>query len=132
MTSTGVVAGAPETKTVKIDTNLEDKEYYFVDYDASDKDVVNLTEDALTQMFILIEGQDGSSTTKTGTIAIGGETKLKLGGTVAAGDKLTATTGGAGIKTITDHDLYGAIALEAGVSGDIINVAVRQGEISQA
>lgn len=47
---------------------------------------------------------------------------LEIGGTVAIGDKLTATTGGKGITTTTDKHHVGAIAQQAGVSGDIIKV----------
>ena len=58
------------------------------------------------------------------------ECLLELGGTVVPGDKLTATTGGKGIKTVTDHNEYGAIALFGGVSGEFVPVEVRTGQIS--
>lgn len=55
---------------------------------------------------------------------------LDIGGTVAAGDYLTATTGGKGITTTTDKKKVGAIALESGANGDRIRVRVYMGERS--
>ena len=52
---------------------------------------------------------------------------LKLGGTVSAGDRLTADASGQGVKvatTATAHTYVGAIALSNGVSGDLIDVMV--------
>jgi len=57
---------------------------------------------------------------------------LELGGTVARGDRLTAATGGKGIKTVTDRDEYGAIAMASGVSGELIPVQVVGGQVSAA
>jgi hypothetical protein len=48
--------------------------------------------------------------------------KLQLGGTVTIGAKLTATTAGKGVASTTDKDHVGAIAMQAGVDGDIIDV----------
>lgn len=47
---------------------------------------------------------------------------LELVGTVTIGASLTCSTAGKGIATTTDKDHIGAIALQAGVSGDIIKV----------
>jgi hypothetical protein len=54
-----------------------------------------------------------------------GTLKCLLGGTVAAGDELAATTGGAVIKLPTATGTYYPFgrALQAGVSGDIIEFA---------
>lgn len=53
---------------------------------------------------------------------------LTLGGTVAAGDRLKATTNGVAI-TGTAGATYGARALEAGISGEIIQVIVENGAV---
>lgn len=55
-------------------------------------------------------------------VQVAGFVKVKLGGTVAIGDKLVATTAGAVIKTTTATDLYFAVAQEAGASGEYIEV----------
>ena len=55
---------------------------------------------------------------------------LELGGTVTYGDKLIASTAGVGITSVTDKDAYGAIALQSGVSGQLIRVKVIRGYIS--
>lgn len=51
-----------------------------------------------------------------------GTTLVKLGGTVAIGDAVTATTGGALITTSTAGNQVVGTALEAGASGDFIEV----------
>lgn len=55
---------------------------------------------------------------------------LQISGTVAADDFLKPTTNGYGITTTTDKDWYGAQAIRAGVSGDIIQVYVKSGYLS--
>lgn len=124
MANTGNVTTGLVTKTVTIDSDLSAKQYHFVDFDATDENVVNLVEDAASFGFVLIEGVDGSTTAGRGAIAVGGITQIKIGGTVAAGDSLTATTAGVAITTTTDGDRAGLIALEGGASGDIITALV--------
>lgn len=58
-------------------------------------------------------------------VHVGGEvTGLELGGTVLVGASLKSDSNGAGVSTTTTSDIIGAIALQAGVSGDVINVLV--------
>lgn len=58
---------------------------------------------------------------------------LELGGTVSAGDRLKSGALGVGVATTTNLDEWGAIADQAGVSGDIIEVIVKPyGQISAA
>jgi hypothetical protein len=61
---------------------------------------------------------------------LGEQCMLELAGTVAPGDRLTATSGGKGIKTTTNLDEYGAIAQAAGSSGQLVPVLVQGGQIS--
>lgn len=118
------------TKTVVIDSNLSSKEYYFVTLDTSDSDlVVNLAAAATAPLFILYEGVDGSSSEGIGSIFAVGFAKLKLGGSVSRGDRLTSDSNGKGIATTTNNDWYGAIALEGGVSNDVIEVLVAVGQV---
>ena len=126
--NTGTVTGRPETRSVQVATNLTGKEYTFVKLSTLNKVVA--TADATATPYVLTEGVDGSVTERTVAIVIGGRTKIKLGGTVAIGDRLTATTGGVAIATTTDGDEYGLIAEAAGVSGDIIPATFAEGTIS--
>lgn len=128
--ATGVSTGELTTLSVTIDTDLSSKAYHFVKFDATDDDVVNLCEDASQSSFILLDDGDGSSTPVTGSIALAGVTKCKIGGTVAAGDKITATTAGVGITTTTNKNHYYAIALRGGATGDIIPVLVVNAVVS--
>lgn len=51
-----------------------------------------------------------------------GTAKVRAGGNIAVGDKVTATTAGAVIATTTaTHEVIG-MALETGVSGDLVEV----------
>jgi hypothetical protein len=52
---------------------------------------------------------------------------LELGGTVTAGDLLEADSVGRGITCSTDGHNYGAVAPQAGSTGDIIEVQVMLG-----
>lgn len=61
------------------------------------------------------------------------ECYLELGGTVTRFDRLKAGTGGKGVVTTTDRDEWGAIAMQSGVSGDLIKVKVMPfGQVSAA
>jgi len=128
--ATNPITGAVKTLTVRIDSDLSDKEYTAVDFDATDENVVNAVADADTQGFLLIEASDGSSTESIGTIVLSGRTKALLVGTVAPGDLLCPSTGGALIKNVTDKKYNCAVALEIGVTGDIIAVEAIQGTLS--
>lgn len=55
---------------------------------------------------------------------------LRLGGTVAHGDFLKPDASGYGVKADTDKDKYGARALAAGVSGELVPVEVVIGQLS--
>ena len=55
---------------------------------------------------------------------------LRLGGTVSNGDFLKPDASGFGVVASTDKNPYGAKALAAGVSGDLIPVQVMIGERS--
>lgn len=124
---TGVITSNVDTKSVQIDTTLTDKEYYFVTFDTTDDNVVNLAAAALLQPYVLLEGKAGTSTDiKTGLIATNGQTKLLIAATITAGVQLMSDANGKGVAA-TDGKVYGAIALENGVSGDYISVQVQQG-----
>lgn len=128
--SSGQTFGDLKTRTVTMDSNLVSKEGYAVALDATDDNNVNLLESSTSVPFVLQDCGDGSSAKFTGSIAYAGRVKVKLGGTVAPGDKLTATTGGAWITTVTDKQNYGAIALQIGASGDLCEALIVQGMIS--
>lgn len=126
----GVTFGRQFTQTVRIDTDLSDKEYYFVNFDTTDDNVVNLAADQTLPAYILIEGVDGSSTESIGTIALPGTvTKVKLGETVTAGKFLVPTATGTAEIADAAGERYGAVAMENGASGDIIKVVCAIGEV---
>lgn len=56
-----------------------------------------------------------------------GMSLLVLGATVALGDLLKSDASGAGIPVSAVGDIYGAIAEQAGVVGDVIDVTITLG-----
>lgn len=124
----GVVTGKPETRSVKIVTNLTDKEYYFVNLDTTnDNEIDALASDATKMAYPLLEAYDGSTNARTGTIATGGIAKLKCGGAVSPNNFLVPDGNGKAVAATADNQIYGAVALENGVDGDVIAVKVTQG-----
>lgn len=130
MANTGVKTNVTNTMPVKVDSDLSAKQYYFVDLDTTDDEVVNLVADAASFGWVLLEGVNGSSTTKNSTIAIEGIVKVKSGGAISAGDKITATTGGAAIATTTDTNHYNGIAMENAASGDLFAMKIEHGMVA--
>lgn len=65
-----------------------------------------------------------------GELIIGGSGLLKLGGTVAAGDKVKSDANGYGVKASADTEWFGGICLQAGVADDIIEVLLVKGFIA--
>lgn len=130
MADTGVKTGAIVTMPVKVDSDLSAKQYHFVDLDTTDDEVVNIVADAASFGFVLQEGVNGGTTEDTSTIAVSGLTKVKSGGAISAGDKITASTGGVGIATTTDTNHYNGIAMENAASGDIFVMSAERGMVA--
>lgn len=59
-------------------------------------------------------------------VQIEGTAQVKAGGTIAQGDALTSDANGQAVVAAATQPFIG-IALEPGVSGDLINVAIRPG-----
>ena len=55
---------------------------------------------------------------------LGDSCLLELGGTVAAGGLIEPSTAGVGVAATGAGDLAGAVALEGGVSGELIRVQI--------
>lgn len=125
--ATGVVTGKPETITKKVESDLSAKQYYLVNIDATDEELIVLASGVTETPFVLQEGVDGSVADGQAAIAVGGTTKVKLGGTVAPGDLLTSDGSGKAIATTSNGNFYGLVALEIGVANDIILAKVSQG-----
>jgi len=127
---TGIQKRLLGTHTVRIDTNLSDKEGYAVVFDTTDDNVVNIASDQTLPPFVLEEGANGATTETVGTIALPGSiTKFKLGETVAAGKLLVPTATATWEIADAAGERYGGIALENGTSGDIIMGVVVLGEV---
>lgn len=127
--STGTTTSDVNTKTKHVEADYSAKQYFFGYIDGTDEDKVVISAGASEQPWIMQEGVDGSTADALVAIATSGRSKLKLGNTVAPGDKLTSDGNGKGIATTTPGDFWGATALEVGVADDVIEVEVGQGLI---
>lgn len=108
--------------------------YSFVKFDSgsADKDPTVVVCESGRSLGI---GQNSASAASGDTIEValpGGGAKLKLGGTVPLMQSIKPTTAGVGIVTASDADYIGAMAVEKGVSGDIIGVEVVHGQKASA
>lgn len=69
---------------------------------------------------------------QTATVQIAGVARVKLGGTVTAGDPITSDASGQGVTAAPVAGVNAYVvgfALESGVSGDLIDVTVTPGRI---
>ncbi len=60
------------------------------------------------------------------------ECLLELGGTVTPGQGIKATTDGKGLAAVTNLDQVGAVAIQGGISGDLIKVKPMRYDVSVA
>lgn len=58
------------------------------------------------------------------------ECDLEIAGTVAPMDRIKSDANGKGVKTTTNTDQYGAVAIHEGTSGKRVRVKVVYGEVS--
>jgi hypothetical protein len=107
------------TKTLVAAADLSASIGYIVKLDTNG-DVV-LAAAATDNIIGVVENNDGAS--GAGVVyQFLGTVKVKLGGTVSIGAWVTADSAGKGVATTTDKDVAIGRALEAGVSGDLIEV----------
>lgn len=129
MADTGNLFGDTVQRSVIADSDLSAKQYYLVTLDASDDNVVNLAAAATAAQFVLTEGANGSSTSpKAASIAVGGRTKVTLGGTVGAGVPFMSDASGKAIAA-TNGKYQAGILLKGGVSGDVVECLVTPGVV---
>jgi hypothetical protein len=121
----------PINKGFKSSSDMSATDYRFVKGSSADFVVEDATAGAQI-IGIRQESPDGSSVTQAVNVAIAGTSKLTAGGTITRYAKLKSDANGAGVASSTDTDEYGAIALEDGVSGQVIEVLVVPGQTLSA
>jgi len=99
--------------------DLSAQQYRIVKHTASDLAVANATD--LNQVGVLQDAPAAAG--RPGVVRVFGVSKVKLGGTVAKGDRLTSDANGAAIVAVTGKQVVG-IAMTAGVSGDTANIFI--------
>lgn len=113
--------------TVKAAADLSTKQYFLVKFTAARK--VNIAAGATTPVFVLQNKPDAAD--DAAELAMpGSTTKVKLGGTVTYGDKLTSDGSGKAITTTTNTNHVAGIALESGVADDLIEMLVALSQVA--
>jgi len=108
-------------------TDLSSYQYCFVNLETDGQIGMATTTEAI----IGVLQDDPDAENESASVCVYGVSKLYVdgnAGAIACGDKLSADTAGKGVKTTTNSDDYGAIALEASTAaGDLISVLVVPG-----
>lgn len=116
-----------ETVTMIAGADLSSSQYLFVKTNTTAKTVV-LCGDGEDAFGIL---QDTPTVGQACSVAIGGVSKLKLGGTVAAGAAVSSGASGVGNVSANGDYMLG-MALAGGASGEIIPVKLDKNGVDPA
>lgn len=106
--------------TVPAGSDLSTHQYKFVTVNSSGQ--LALTGDGAEADGVLQDKPDAAG--NAGTVAWGGVTKVKLGGTVTAGDDIASGANGVGVIAATG-DVVNGRAMASGVNNDIIPVLLK-------
>ena len=113
-------------------TDLSSYQYCFVNLETDGQVGMASADEAI----IGVLQDDPDAENEAASVCVYGISKLVVDGNasaIAPGDKLAADSAGKGVKTTTNTDDYGAIALEASTAaGDIISVLVVPGGLISA
>lgn len=115
-----------EERTVTMATDLSAKQYFFVNLDTTVDNKVAIAADGLKIAWPLMDGKDGSVNSATGSIAVSGQAKITLGGTVGPGIPVMPDTAGKAVVA-TDGKYYSGVTMQGGVAGDVVIMDVCHG-----
>lgn len=114
-------------KAYRAEADLSAKQYRFVIPSTDDKHIA--ISGAGGQSLGILMNEPAAAEEAAEIALIGGGAKIKLAATVALNGQIKSDANGDGVPADTDKDWCGAIAVEAGVSGDIVSVMVAAFEI---
>lgn len=97
---------------------------YLIVKGGTDKDHVAKATAATDKLIGIQQNESTTAEDKVEVAIAGGGAKLKIADTVAVGDRLTADSAGKGVVTTSNADKIIAIAMQDGVTGDVIGVEV--------
>ena len=106
--------------SIPANTDLSASQYCFVTVNSSGR--LALTADAGEADGVLQDKPDAAG--RVGSLGISGVTKVKLGGTVTAGDDVASGASGVAVIAATG-DVVNGRALESGTSGTIISILLK-------
>lgn len=113
---------------LKTATDISTKQYFFVKNSSGNVVVAGAGEQGLG----VLQNAPVGTTARAAIAQVRtvGMSKVKLGGTVSAGQYIKSDSNGKGVAATTDKDIYMAKALTDGVDGDIIATVVCFGTVS--
>jgi len=107
--------------------DLSAKLHFLAKVDPTDGDLILAAAGTDTVIGVITEA---AAADKPVTVQFGGLAKVKAGGTIVAGDRLTSDGSGQAIATTTAGNRVFGIALDAGASGNIVPVMLIQAHIA--
>jgi hypothetical protein len=109
-----------QNRTFKAGADLSAKQYFIVKQDTVQETVVLASAATDVLVGVLQNKPKSGENAEVCLRSAGGTSKIKLGGTVSAGDHLTADSNGKAVATTTGADEVIGRALFDGVDGDVI------------
>lgn len=107
--------------TLSISEDLSAKQFFCMKIGASDNSA--LLNDSLGGVCVgVLQNDPDNSKDFVGRLRISGTSKIALGGTVTRGDQVVSDASGNGVTDSAANQFVVGIALESGVSGDIIEI----------
>ena len=117
----------PKMHTLKAGADLSAKQFHFVKFGASDSLVVACSVLGEGAIGVLMNAPASGEAAEIALI--GGGAKIKSGATIARGGEISSSASGQAAVALTTHDVM-AIAMESGVSGDVIPVILVRYELN--
>ncbi len=108
----------PEIKVFTSNSDLSAKQFHFVKLASG----TNVAQAAAGEKAIGVVMNKPAANQEAEVALLGGGALVKLAGPITAGQSIKSNVNGAGVVAASTGDWCPAIALESGVSGDVISV----------
>ena len=117
----------PKFYTLKAGADLSAKQFHFAKFGADEDHAIACAVAGEKGIGVIMNAPDAAELPVE--LAIFGGAKVKIAATIAAGDELMCDANGAGVVATTTKKVL-AIAMNAGVTGDVIGVKLVNYELN--
>lgn len=107
--------------SVQASTDLSSNQYMFVFVNSSGQ----LAASAVDGDIVGVLQDKPAAQGRAGNVAFAGRTKIKLGGTVAAGNRVTSDASGNAIAIASGSAVSAGVALTSGTNGQIVDMLIQ-------